>query len=77
MCVGQTTPRIFHFVLDNAFYKMEPIQNSVAKMVRGLEVMPSMPWGTEYELSQGRKKLPSNECARGITIALFGSRDEN
>ena len=43
MCVGQTTPRIFHFVLDNAFYKMEPIQNSVAKMVRGLEVMPSMP----------------------------------
>lgn len=43
MCIGQTTPRIFYLVLDNAFYKMEPIQNSVAKMVRGLEVMPSMP----------------------------------
>ena len=43
--------RIFHLVLDNPFYKMEPIQNSVAKMVRELEVMPSMPCGTEYELS--------------------------
>lgn len=43
MGIGQTTPRIFHLVLDNTFYKMEPIQSSVTKMVRGLEVMLTMP----------------------------------
>lgn len=58
MCIVLTS--MFHLVLDNTFYKLEPIGSSVTQTVRGLAVIQTMPSGTaegtECEQSQGRHR---------------------